>query len=69
MYKKLEYEIPVWKKALLDIVEAAAYSGIGQTKLRQMAHKEDCPFALWIGRRCLIKRKQLDRFLDQMYSI
>ena len=53
----------------LSIVEAAGYSGIGQTKLRQLVSREDCPFALWVGRKCLIKRKQFDEYLNNAYSI
>ena len=34
-------EVPLWEKTTLTIVEAAAYSGIGQTKLRKMANRED----------------------------
>ena len=62
-------EVPLWEKTTLTIVEAAAYSGIGQTKLRKMANREDCPFVLWVGHKCLIKRKQLEEYLDRMYSI
>lgn len=66
---KDKIEVPIWEKSALSIVEAAAYSGIGQTKLRRMASREDCPFVLWVGHKCLIKRKQLDDYLEKMYSI
>lgn len=70
MYRKAcTINIPVWEKASLSIVEAAGYSGIGQTKLRQLVSREDCPFALWVGRKCLIKRKQFDEYLNNAYSI
>ena len=62
-------EVPVWRKSNLTIEEAAAYSGVGQTKLRKMTEDESCPFVLWIGTRRLIKRRKLDAFLDEEYSI
>ena len=62
-------EVPVWRKSNLTIEEAAAYSGIGQTKLRKLSDREDCPFVLWNGTRRLIKRRKLDEFLDEEYSI
>lgn len=62
-------EVPLWKKANLTVNEAAEYSGVGRTKLRQLSDKEDCPFVLWVGSKRLIKRRQLDEFLSHMYSI
>lgn len=62
-------EIPVWEKSNLTLEEAAAYSGIGINKLRKMSDKEDCPFVLWIGSKRLVKRRRLDEYVDQMYSI
>lgn len=69
MEERNKVEIPIWEKTTLTVVEAAAYSGIGQTTLRRMARREDCPFVLWVGHKCLIKRKQLDDYLGKMYSI
>ena len=62
-------EIPVWEKSNLTLEEAAAYSGIGINKLRQMSDSESCPFVLWIGSKRLIKRRKLDEYIDRMYSI
>ena len=39
-------EIPIWEKSNLTLEEAAAYSGIGINKLRQLTDKEDCEFVL-----------------------
>ena len=55
-------EIPIWEKA-------AAYSGIGINKLRQLTDKEDCEFVLWVGTKRLIKRKMLDEYIEKAYSI
>jgi hypothetical protein len=30
---------------------------------------ENCSFVLWVGSKRLIKRRLLDQFLDNMYSI
>ena len=38
-------------------------------KLRSITDKEDCDFVLWVGSKRLIKRKLLDKFIDESYSI
>ena len=62
-------KVPVWEKANLSLEEAAAKFGIGINKLRDMTNDENCPFVLWNGNKRLIKRKQLERFLETAYSI
>ena len=62
-------EVPIWKRSLLTVEEAALYSGIGRNKLRSLTDKDDCPFVLWIGRKRLIKREVLDEYIRQAYSI
>ena len=62
-------EVPIWEKATLTIEETAAYSNIGQCKLREMAEEQNCPFVLFVGRKRLIKRKALEKYIDQSYSI
>jgi len=61
--------IPLWEKSNLTLEEAAAYSGIGINKLREISDEENCPFVLWVGNKRLLKRKKLDKFLDDAYSI
>ena len=61
--------IPIWKKSNLTVEEAAAYCGIGSRKLREISEDELCPFVLWNGNKRLIKRRKLDEYLDNMYSI
>ena len=34
-------EVPIWEKSNLTLEEAAAYSGIGITKLRAMSNDEN----------------------------
>ena len=62
-------EIPIWEKSNLTLEEAATYSGIGINKLREITNDENCRFVLWVGNKRLIKRKQLDRYIDGCYSI
>lgn len=45
----MKKEVPIWHKANLTINEAAAYSNIGLSKLREMTESEDCNFVLWVG--------------------
>jgi len=52
-----DYAVPLWEKANLTVYEAAAYSGIGADKLRELSDREDCEFVLWNGTKRLIKRK------------
>lgn len=65
----MDVKIPIWEKSNLTLEEAAAYSGIGINKLREISNENNCPFVLWVGSKRLIKRKQLDRYLNQAFSI
>lgn len=62
-------QIPIWEKSNLTLEEAAAYSGIGINKLRKLSNDDQCPFVLWIGAKRLIKRRRLDEYIEQCYSI
>lgn len=65
----MDVRVPIWEKSNLTLEEAAAYSGIGINKLREISNENNCPFVLWVGSKRLIKRKQLDRYLNQAFSI
>lgn len=65
----MKYEVPVWEKSNLTLEEAAAYSGIGINKIRQLTNSEKCEFVLWVGSKRLIKRKKFDEYLEESYSI
>ena len=62
-------EIPSWEKSNLSLEEAAAYSGIGINKLREITNEDRCKFGLWVGNKRLIKRRLFDQFIEQVYSI
>ena len=61
--------VPIWEKSNLTLEEAAKYSGIGIHKLRKLTDDEHCEFVLWVGTKRLIKRKKLDEYLENAYSI
>lgn len=65
----MNYEVPIWLKSNLTLEEAAAYSGIGINKLREMSNDNTCKFVLWNGNKRLIKRRLLDEYTDKAYSI
>lgn len=62
-------EVPIWEKANLTLEEAAAYSGIGTGKLREITNDRDCNFVLWVGSKRLIKKRLFDKFIEQVFSI
>ena len=62
-------QVPIWEKSNLTLEEAAAYSGIGINKLREMSDSKDCTFVLWNGTKRLVKRRRLDEHLDRLFSI
>ena len=61
--------VPIWEKSNLTVEEAAAYSGIGGNKIRELSDNQNCPFVLWNGSKRLIKRKKLDEYLERQFSI
>lgn len=62
-------EVPIWEKTTLTLEEASAYTGIGVCKLRELTDEETSPLVLWVGTKRLIKRKALEKYIEQAYSI
>ena len=60
--------VPLWERMNLTLEEAAAYTGIGTDKLRELSNRESCDFVLWGGTKRLLKRKQLEEFLIKSFS-
>ena len=58
-------EVPIWEKMNLTMEEAAALFGIGQNKLRELV-KEQNTYTLDIGTKKMIKRKQFEKFLENV---
>lgn len=65
----MKKEVPVWEKANLTVEEAAAYSGIGLNKIRELSNDERCSFVLWVRNKRLIKRRLFDSYIEKVYSI
>lgn len=65
----MKYEIPIWEKSNLTLEEAAAYSGIGINKIRNITNEDNCNFVLWIGTKRLIKRRLFDEYIEKQFSI
>lgn len=61
--------VPIWEKSNLTVEEAAAYTGIGMNKIRELSNDDHCPFVLWVGNKRLIKRKKFDEYVEKQYSI
>ena len=70
MNKEKQQElVPIWKKSNLSLEEAAAYTGIGMNKLRELSESDSCDFVIWIGRKRLLRRRKLDEYLEKVFSI
>ncbi|MCH5299758.1 MAG: helix-turn-helix domain-containing protein [Ruminococcus sp.] len=65
----MKKEVPIWEKSNLTIEKAAAYFNIGVNKLRQLTAKENCPYVLWVGSKCLIKKACFEEYLRKTFSI
>ncbi len=61
--------VPVWKKPLLTVTEAAEHTGIGKHKLYEMTEDNDCDFVLWNGSKRMIKRERFEAYLMKSFSI
>ena len=62
-------DVPIWEKSNLTLEEAAAYSGIGTGKLRELTNEKGCNFVLWVGNKRLIQQRLFDSYIEQAYSI
>ena len=60
---------PIWEKKCLTIEEAAAYSGIGVKKLRQLTKIKQCPFVVSVGTQIYIIREKLDDYTNKKKRI
>ena len=67
--KEKDQLVPIWERRNLTLDEASVYTGIGVDKLREISNCDDCDFVLWVGTKRLLKRKQLEDYLDKCSSI
>lgn len=61
--------VPIHQKCLLTLDEAAAYTGIGVCKLRELSNDEHCDFVMYNGAKRMLKREKLVAYLTEAYSI
>lgn len=57
-------EIPIWEKKCLTVEEAAAYTGIGERRLKALLKENDCSFRIARSDQFLIIREKLEKFID-----
>jgi excisionase family DNA binding protein len=65
----MKHEVPIWEKSNLTLEEAAAYSGIGINKLREITNEPGCNFVLFVGTKRLIKRRLLDAYIEKTDAV
>lgn len=61
--------LPIDRKMLLSIREAAEYSNIGINKIDDMLKQPNCPFVLYVGTKKLVKRKAFEEFIESKVAI
>ncbi|MCC8151745.1 MAG: transposase [Lachnospiraceae bacterium] len=61
--------VPIWRKELLTLEEAAEYTGLGLQKLRDLSNGDDCDFVLWNHTKRMFKRRKLEQYIESLYSI
>ena len=61
--------MPLELKPLLTLKEASRYTGIGINKLRDMSNERNCDYVLFVGRKRMLKREALLKFIDEAYSV
>lgn len=61
--------LPIDRKMLLSIREAAEYSNIGINKIDEMLKQPNCSFVLYVGTKKLVKRKAFEEFIEERVAI
>ena len=61
--------LPIDRKMLLSIREAAEYSNIVINKIDEMLKQPNCPFVLYVGTKKLVKRKAFEEFIEGRVAI
>ena len=62
-------DLPIWERKVITCEEAAAYSGIGVKKLRQLTKIKQCPFVVSVGTQIYIVREKLDDYTNKKKRI
>ena len=61
--------LPIDRKMLLSIREAAEYSNIGINKIDELLKLPNCPFVLYVGTKKLVKRRAFEEFIEGRVAI
>lgn len=61
--------LPIDRKMLLSIREAAEYSNIGINKIDEMLKQPNCPFVLFVGTKKLVKHKAFEAYIEGKVAI
>ena len=61
--------LPIDRKMLLSIREAAEYSNIGISKIDELLKQPNCPFVLFVGTKKLVKRKAFEAYIEGKVAI
>ena len=61
--------LPIDRKLLLSIREAAEYSNIGINKIDELLKQPNCPFVLYVGTKKLVKRRAFEEFIEGRVAI
>ena len=61
--------LPIDRKMLLSIREAAEYSNIGINKIDELLKQPNCPFVLFVGTKNLVKRKAFEAYIEGKVAI
>lgn len=61
--------LPIDRKMLLSIREAAEYSNIGVNKIDELLKQPNCPFVLFVGTKKLVKRKAFEAYIEGKVAI
>ena len=71
MNKEIQQDmrLPIDRKMLLSIREAAEYSNIGINKIDEMLKQPNCPFVLFVGTKKLVSRKAFEAYIDGKVAI
>ncbi len=56
-------KVPIYKKLLLTIPEAAEYSNVGQNRINELLKQPTCDFVFYDGKKKLVKRIQFEQFI------
>lgn len=61
--------LPIDRKMLLSIREAAEYSNIGINKIDELLKQPNCPFVLYVGTKKLVKHRAFEEYIEGRVAI